>query len=55
MGHLDVIPLLAKGINIYLPILITLLCLATWLRYVLSRLTLQFASTQVDISSLILF
>uniref|UniRef100_A0A915E2T7 Uncharacterized protein n=1 Tax=Ditylenchus dipsaci TaxID=166011 RepID=A0A915E2T7_9BILA len=32
MGHLDVIPLLAKGINIYLPILIVLLCLGTWFR-----------------------
>ncbi|KAH7714179.1 LMBR1-like conserved region family protein [Aphelenchoides avenae] len=30
MGHLDVIPILAKGINIYLPILIVLLCLGTW-------------------------
>jgi hypothetical protein len=32
MGHLDVIPLVARGINIYLPILIVLLCLATWFR-----------------------
>lgn len=37
MGHLDVIPLLAKGINIYLPILIVLLCLATWLKYFLQE------------------
>ena len=32
MGHLDVIPLIARGINIYLPILIVLLCLGTWFR-----------------------
>jgi hypothetical protein len=32
MGHLDVLPLVARGINIYLPILIVLLCLATWFR-----------------------
>jgi len=32
MGHLDVIPLIAKGINIYLPILIVLLCLGTWFK-----------------------
>lgn len=32
MGHLDVLPLIAKGINIYLPIIIVLLCLATWFR-----------------------
>uniref|UniRef100_A0A0N5ALM3 LMBR1 domain-containing protein 2 n=1 Tax=Syphacia muris TaxID=451379 RepID=A0A0N5ALM3_9BILA len=32
MGHLDVIPILAKGLNIYLPILIVLLCLGTWFR-----------------------
>ncbi|VDN03870.1 unnamed protein product [Thelazia callipaeda] len=30
MGHLDLIPVLAKGINIYLPILIVLLALGTW-------------------------
>jgi hypothetical protein len=32
MGHLDVVPLVARGINIYLPIIIVLLCLATWFR-----------------------
>uniref|UniRef100_A0A914XNZ7 Uncharacterized protein n=1 Tax=Plectus sambesii TaxID=2011161 RepID=A0A914XNZ7_9BILA len=32
MGHLDVLPLVAKGINIYLPMLILLLCLGTWFR-----------------------
>ncbi|KAK0416236.1 hypothetical protein QR680_012366 [Steinernema hermaphroditum] len=32
MGHLDVIPFVAKGINIYLPILIVILCLSTWFR-----------------------
>ncbi|KAI6218162.1 hypothetical protein M3Y99_01726400 [Aphelenchoides fujianensis] len=32
MGHLDVIPLVARGINIYLPILIVVLCLSTWFR-----------------------
>lgn len=32
MGHLDIIPWLAEGINIYLPIVILLLCLATWFR-----------------------
>lgn len=32
MGHLDVIPLIARGINIYLPILIVLLCLGTYFR-----------------------
>ncbi|KAI1727532.1 LMBR1-like membrane protein [Ditylenchus destructor] len=32
MGHLDVIPLLAKGINIYLPMFIVLLALGTWFR-----------------------
>uniref|UniRef100_A0A0M3HTB6 LMBR1 domain-containing protein 2 n=1 Tax=Ascaris lumbricoides TaxID=6252 RepID=A0A0M3HTB6_ASCLU len=32
MGHLDVIPILAKGLNIYLPTCILLLCLATYFR-----------------------
>ncbi|VDK69165.1 unnamed protein product [Litomosoides sigmodontis] len=32
MGHLDLIPVLAKGINIYLPILIVLLTLGTWFK-----------------------
>ncbi|KAI6194950.1 LMBR1 domain-containing protein 2-B [Aphelenchoides besseyi] len=32
MGHLDVIPLVARGINIYLPIIIVILCLSTWFR-----------------------
>ncbi|KAI6197513.1 hypothetical protein M3Y94_01232900 [Aphelenchoides besseyi] len=32
MGHLDVIPLVARGINIYLPIMIVILCLSTWFR-----------------------
>ncbi|KAL3068090.1 hypothetical protein niasHT_038080 [Heterodera trifolii] len=32
MGHLDIIPLIAKGIDIYLPIVIVILCLATWFR-----------------------
>lgn len=32
MGHLDVLKLVAGGINIYLPILIVILCLATWFR-----------------------
>ncbi|KAM3719436.1 G-protein coupled receptor-associated protein [Dirofilaria immitis] len=32
MGHLDLIPVLARGINIYLPILIVLLALGTWFR-----------------------
>uniref|UniRef100_A0A1I8EZG2 LMBR1 domain-containing protein 2 n=1 Tax=Wuchereria bancrofti TaxID=6293 RepID=A0A1I8EZG2_WUCBA len=32
MGHLDLIPVLAKGINIYLPILIVLLALGTWFK-----------------------
>uniref|UniRef100_A0A8R1TJV2 LMBR1 domain-containing protein 2 homolog n=1 Tax=Onchocerca volvulus TaxID=6282 RepID=A0A8R1TJV2_ONCVO len=32
MGHLDLIAVLAKGINIYLPILIFLLALGTWFR-----------------------
>uniref|UniRef100_A0A915PT97 Uncharacterized protein n=1 Tax=Setaria digitata TaxID=48799 RepID=A0A915PT97_9BILA len=32
MGHLDLIPILGKGINIYLPIIIVLLALGTWFR-----------------------
>ncbi|KAI3421969.1 hypothetical protein GPALN_012506 [Globodera pallida] len=32
MGHLDIIPLIAKGIDIYLPIVIVILCLTTWFR-----------------------
>uniref|UniRef100_A0A1I7VB87 LMBR1 domain-containing protein 2 n=1 Tax=Loa loa TaxID=7209 RepID=A0A1I7VB87_LOALO len=32
MGHLDLIPVLAKGINIYVPILIVLLALGTWFK-----------------------
>ncbi|KAJ1362628.1 hypothetical protein KIN20_022247 [Parelaphostrongylus tenuis] len=32
MGHLDVIPILAKGINIYLPICILIFCAATYFR-----------------------
>ncbi|VBB28553.1 unnamed protein product [Acanthocheilonema viteae] len=32
MGHLDLIPVLAKGINIYLPILIVLLAMGTWFK-----------------------
>ncbi|VDK44873.1 unnamed protein product [Anisakis simplex] len=32
MGHLDVIPILAKGINIYLPIFVFLIGLGTYLR-----------------------
>jgi hypothetical protein len=32
MGHMDVISVVANGINIYLPIFILLLCLATWFR-----------------------
>ncbi|VDN25698.1 unnamed protein product [Gongylonema pulchrum] len=39
MGHLDVIPILARGINIYLPILIVLLALGTWLRLVIDTAT----------------
>ncbi len=34
MGHLDVVPVVARGINLYLPILIVLLCLGTWFRSV---------------------
>ncbi|KJH52610.1 LMBR1-like region [Dictyocaulus viviparus] len=32
MGHLDVIPILAKGINIYLPICILIFCATTYFR-----------------------
>ncbi|VDM56370.1 unnamed protein product [Angiostrongylus costaricensis] len=32
MGHLDVIPILAKGINVYLPICILIFCAATYFR-----------------------
>jgi hypothetical protein len=32
MGHLDVVPLVARGINIYLPIFIVFLCLSTYYR-----------------------
>jgi len=32
MGHMDVISVVANGINIYLPIIIVLLCVASWLR-----------------------
>ncbi|KHN88143.1 LMBR1 domain-containing protein 2 -like protein [Toxocara canis] len=32
MGHLDVIPILAKGLNIYLPIFVLLLCMGTYFR-----------------------
>uniref|UniRef100_A0A915N1T7 Uncharacterized protein n=1 Tax=Meloidogyne javanica TaxID=6303 RepID=A0A915N1T7_MELJA len=32
MGHLEIIPWLAEGINIYLPIVIVLLCFANWFR-----------------------
>lgn len=31
MGHMDVIPFISKGFNIYLPIVMCLLCLATFL------------------------
>ncbi|VDM47365.1 unnamed protein product [Toxocara canis] len=36
MGHLDVIPILAKGLNIYLPIFVLLLCMGTYFRLVYS-------------------
>ena len=32
MGHLDVVPIVARGINIYVPMLIVLLCLSTYFR-----------------------
>uniref|UniRef100_A0A0N4ZBT2 LMBR1 domain-containing protein 2 n=1 Tax=Parastrongyloides trichosuri TaxID=131310 RepID=A0A0N4ZBT2_PARTI len=32
MGHLDVLPLIAKGINIYMPLTIVILCVATYMR-----------------------
>ena len=32
MGHLDVIPILAKGINIYLPICILIFCAINYYR-----------------------
>lgn len=32
MGHLDVLPMVASGINIYLPVLIVILCLSTWFK-----------------------
>jgi hypothetical protein len=32
MGHLDLIPFIARGVNIYFPILIVLLSAATWFR-----------------------
>lgn len=30
MGHLDLIPIVARGFNLYFPMLICVLCLATW-------------------------
>lgn len=30
MGHLDLIPIVARGFNLYFPTLICVLCLATW-------------------------
>ena len=32
MGHMDVIPFISEGFNIYFPILIVLLCIATYFR-----------------------
>ena len=32
MGHLDVLPIISDGFNIYFPILILILCLATYFR-----------------------
>ncbi len=32
MGHMDVISFIANGFNIYFPILIVLLCIATYFR-----------------------
>ena len=32
MGHMDVIPFISNGFNIYFPILILLLCAATYFR-----------------------
>lgn len=32
MGHLDVLPILAMGINVYLPILILIFCALTYFR-----------------------
>lgn len=32
MGHMDVLPLISEGFNIYFPMLILLLCLATYFR-----------------------
>uniref|UniRef100_A0AC35G736 LMBR1 domain-containing protein 2 n=1 Tax=Panagrolaimus sp. PS1159 TaxID=55785 RepID=A0AC35G736_9BILA len=55
MGHLDVIPLIARGINIYLPILIFLLCLGTWFklgsRFLQSLGIDQFMDDEDDYSS----
>lgn len=33
MGNLDVLPAVAQGLNVYLPIWIVLLCAATWFRF----------------------
>lgn len=32
MGHMDVIPFISRGFNLYFPILILLLCIATYFR-----------------------
>uniref|UniRef100_A0AC35U4I2 RIC3 domain-containing protein n=1 Tax=Rhabditophanes sp. KR3021 TaxID=114890 RepID=A0AC35U4I2_9BILA len=32
MGHLDVLPLIARGIDIYMPLAIVILCVGTYLR-----------------------
>uniref|UniRef100_A0A183B3E4 RSN1_TM domain-containing protein n=1 Tax=Echinostoma caproni TaxID=27848 RepID=A0A183B3E4_9TREM len=33
MGHLDVIPFIASGFNVYFPILVVLLCVLTYVRF----------------------
>ncbi|TGZ72535.1 hypothetical protein CRM22_002027 [Opisthorchis felineus] len=40
MGHLDIIPFIAKGFNVYFPILVVLLCLCTYFQ-LLTRLLHQ--------------
>ncbi|CAL8102546.1 unnamed protein product [Calicophoron daubneyi] len=53
MGHLDVIPFIARGFNVYFPILVLLLCLLTYFRFgdrVLRRLgILQLMDSMSDL------
>lgn len=32
MGHMDVLPIISDGFNVYFPMLIVVLCLATYFR-----------------------